>query len=191
MYGLTIAAGQLDPAALAANQVAAQLWAVTSYLCDGFADVGTMLGGAMVGRGDWADLRTLARLLVACGSVTGLVVGAVLGTSPTAIQHLFTRDPATLKHLNSGLWWLLVGMQPVNALVFVYDGLLYAVQAFAFKRNIVALGGFGVYLPVLLVAILGPTRATLLFVWLAYAGLTAVRFVGAVWQFGMLLRRPA
>eukprot|EP00045_Choanoeca_perplexa_P003682 m.32666 g.32666 ORF g.32666 m.32666 type:complete len:463 (+) comp12169_c0_seq1:3-1391(+) len=191
VYGLTIAAGQLDPAALAANQIAAQLWAVTSYLCDGFADVGTMLGGAMVGRGEWQDLRRLAQLIIQCGIVTGLVVGVTLGLAPDSIQHLFTHDTATLQHLNQGLWWLLVGMQPINSLVFVYDGLLYAVQAFAFKRNIVALGGFGVYLPVMLLTLIGPVPTTLLAIWIGYAGLTTLRFAGAIWQFGKLLEKAS
>eukprot|EP00730_Choanoeca_flexa_P002403 TRINITY_DN11036_c0_g1_i1.p1 TRINITY_DN11036_c0_g1~~TRINITY_DN11036_c0_g1_i1.p1 ORF type:complete len:457 (+),score=79.97 TRINITY_DN11036_c0_g1_i1:2-1372(+) len=187
LYGLTIAAGRIDPAALAANAIAAQLWAVTSYLCDGFADVGTMLGGDMYGRGDYQSLSLLARQLIVYGAVTGLLAAAALGGARRPIQELFTHDDLTLHHLNQGLWSLVVGMQPVNSLVFVYDGLLYAVQAFAFKRNIVAAGGIFVYLPTMLASML--TAPSLFLAWVAYAGLTAVRFLGAAWQFAVLVKR--
>ena len=48
------------------------------------------------------------------------------------------------------VWPLLSLMQPINSLVFVYDGLIYACQRFRYVRNVMVLGLAFVYTPVLL-----------------------------------------
>lgn len=159
---------------------------VTSYINDGFADVGTMLGGRLWGAAQMAPLRTLARRLLVMGLVVGVVALAVMLAGRRQIQSLFTHDPATLQQMNR-VWLLLSLMQPINAAVFVYDGLLYAMQAFAFKRNIVALATLGLYLPAIVWATL--YFQTLLAVWVAYALLTGCRCAGAVWKERDMIRR--
>ncbi|EDQ90639.1 uncharacterized protein MONBRDRAFT_24224 [Monosiga brevicollis MX1] len=184
-YCLGMAAGQLDLAALAAHQIISQLWNCTSYICDGFADVGTILGARCFGSNDMTSLRSLATQLLCLGFGIGTTVLVILCAARAPIQELFTSDEETLARLRS-TWWLLAGMQPINSLVFVFDGILYAVQAFAYKRNIVAAGGFLFYLPLILLAYF--QWHGLFFVWLAYAALTLCRFAGAIWKFVVLLR---
>ena len=159
---------------------------VTSYINDGFADVGTMLGGRLWGAAHMAQLRTLARRLLLMGLAVGLLALAVLLGLRPQVQRLFTHDSATRRAMD-GVWLLLSLMQPVNAAVFVYDGLLYAMQAFAFKRNIVALATLGFFLPAIAWAVL--YFRTLLAIWTAYALLTACRCAGAVWKERDMIRR--
>ena len=45
---------------------------------------------------------------------------------------------------------MLVLMQPCNAAVFVYDGLMLALQAFAFIRNLMLGATLGMFSPALL-----------------------------------------
>lgn len=178
-YSLAVVAARLGTAVLAAHQIVAQLWMVTSYINDGFADVGTMVGGRFWGAGRLEPLRQLARRLLLLGLSVGLVALTVLLAARHPLQRLFTHDVVTLQVVD-GVWLLLALMQPVNAAVFVYDGLLYAMQAFAFKRNIVALATLGLYLPAIAWAAL--YFHNLLAVWVAYALLTACRCAGAGWK---------
>ena len=65
-------------------------------------------------------------------------------------------------------------LQPVNALVFVYDGLIYAVRAFGFLRNALLLGVCCTFAPALALAkTLSPS--SLLAIWAAKAALNCWR----------------
>lgn len=65
-------------------------------------------------------------------------------------------------------------LQPVNALVFVYDGLIYAVRAFGFLRNALLLGVCCTFAPALALAkSLSPS--SLLAIWAAKAALNCWR----------------
>jgi hypothetical protein len=50
------------------------------------------------------------------------------------------------------VWHTLAYAQPLNALVFVYDGLIYAFQGFSFVRELMEVGVGFVFLPALAAA---------------------------------------
>ena len=52
VLAMTLAVAPLGAAALGAHAVVMQLWMVTSYIVDGFADVGTMMGSRLLGAGE-------------------------------------------------------------------------------------------------------------------------------------------
>jgi Na+-driven multidrug efflux pump len=62
----------------------------------------------------------------------GLAVGgasaATLWAGEARITAIFTSDPQAVAALRGPLWALLCVAQPINAAVFVYDGLMYATQ---------------------------------------------------------------
>ena len=79
--------------------------------------------------------------------------------------------------LRSG-WVLKALMQPINALVFVSDGLLFAHQAFGFIRNLMLIGVFGIFLPSLWLGY--STTHTLLSLWVAKSLLSSWRCLAAL-----------
>ncbi len=223
-------AGRLGTATLAAHQVVAQLWMLTSYVVDGFAVAGTVLGSRLAplgpagarepwrgarpgppGRrltgcqadaaaqtfcdlitqplpgyssvhalplgqlwtplsicsspGGWCARRAwcgffasgvcpaleapmrallsrrgrrrfarLARRVLLLGVAVGGGAGAALNAWRDPVIALFTGEPGAVAVLRGPVWALLCAMQPVNGAVFVYDGLLYATQSFAWVR---------------------------------------------------------
>lgn len=58
---LAVCAAQLGTSALAAHQVLLLLWMLTSYIVDGFADVGTMIGSKMLGAEAFHDFKVLTK----------------------------------------------------------------------------------------------------------------------------------
>lgn len=102
---------------------------------------------------------------------------------------LFTTDQAVIDILSGKLWFVLSIVQPINAAVFVYDGLLYASQSFAFVRNMMLAGFVVVFCPILAIANWG--LHTLWSVWAAKAALNTWRLCAAIWRIhGQLLHVP-
>ena len=127
VLAMMLAVAPLGTAAVGAHAVVMQLWMVTSYVVDGFADVGTMVGSRLLGGGESRAMRRLTVLLATLGLATGILAGALLFALQRPLIAAFTRHEATRTLLDGPLWLLLCALQPVNALVFVYDGILYAV----------------------------------------------------------------
>lgn len=80
-----------------------QLWFSISFLCDGFADVGTMLGSRLLGLGDEVGLAALSRRLSVCGLTVGMSMSAMLWFGRHSIAQLFTHDLAVQTTLEE-LW---------------------------------------------------------------------------------------
>ena len=183
LLSLTVAIAPLGTAALSAHAVILQLWMVTSYFVDGFADAGTMLGSKLLGENTAVSrrqMRWLTVIVALLGLGTGLAVSGALLALRDPIIGAFTRDPEASVALRSPLWLLLCALQPANALVFAYDGLLYATQSFRYVRNALTLGVVFVFAPSLVLAV--ELRHTLLCVWGAKAGLNLWRCVTALYR---------
>ena len=86
-----------------------------------------MIGGRLLGEQRHDVLSQLATRLCAVGVAAGILAALVLMTAKQFIIALFSRDPGVVAQL-SDVWLLTAAMQPINALVFVSDGLLFAHQ---------------------------------------------------------------
>ena len=90
-----------------------------------------MIGGRLLGGGHTRQMRRLTIILAALGLLTGLIVGGGLALLRKPLSIAFTKHEPTRILLTSGyLWPVLCILQPINSLVFVYDGLLYATRSF-------------------------------------------------------------
>ena len=70
-------------------------------------------------------------------------------------------------------------MQPINAIVYISDGILFAHQAFAYVRNLMLVGVCCLFGPFL---IIGYTMThTLLSIWIAKSTLSLWRSFAAFW----------
>ncbi|EOD28222.1 hypothetical protein EMIHUDRAFT_442977, partial [Emiliania huxleyi CCMP1516] len=174
VLALMVAVAPLGAATVGAHAVVLQLWMVTSYVVDGFADVGTMVGSRLLGAGEERHMRRLTATLLLLGLATGGVAACLMAALHDPLVAAFTRDSETRAMLHTPLWTLLCALQPVNALVFVYDGLIYAVRAFGFLRNALLLGVCCTFAPALALAkSLSPS--SLLAIWAAKAALNCWR----------------
>jgi Na+-driven multidrug efflux pump len=90
-------------------------------------------------------MRRLTVQLVALSFATGCIAAAALALFEQEFINLFTRDPVAITYLHQ-LWPVLVCLQPVNSLVFVYVPLLLLPHSIgttahrterSFKRRIV------------------------------------------------------
>ena len=88
-----------------------------------------MLGSRYLGASQSERMRGLTLRLAALGLITGIGAAGAMGAGRETLIRAFTRDGETAAQLRAA-WPLLCALQPINALVFVYDGLLYATMSF-------------------------------------------------------------
>ncbi|KAK3263912.1 hypothetical protein CYMTET_27316 [Cymbomonas tetramitiformis] len=143
----------------------------------GYADVGTMLGSRLLASTTEEAGRSMSRMtrrLLLLGVSTGLLAAGIFFGLRDSIIHVFAASAdAEVSHVLRGVWIILTALQPFNALVFVYDGLLYAAHSFVFVRNVFIIGVLGIFLPVLITADLH--FHTLAAIWSAKVGLNLWR----------------
>ena len=186
-FGSLVAASRLGTESLAAHSVVNQLWVLISYAVDGWAAAGIVLGSRLAAQAhDTLHARSAKRHLqllmvrvLSAGLLAGIFAGVVFSTWRNFIISLFTQDPEAVAVLCTGTWHVLVLAQPINGLVFVYDGLMYASQSFTFIRNYMILGFIVVFCPLLSLELVH-WRA-LWGVWVANAAINAWRAAGAAY----------
>ncbi len=166
----TAVAATLGAPALAAHQVATNVWTLLALGLDALAIAGQALTGAALGAGDVQGTRAATARMVRWGLGVGTVFGVILLLFGSLLGPLFSSDPAVRTALTGALVVAAV-MQPLAGYVFVLDGVLigagdgrflaYAsvAQTLAFAPIAVAIG------------VWGPTgTGGLVLLWTAFAG---------------------
>ena len=117
--------------AVAAHLVATQLWLFLALIVDALAVAGQAMVGRLRGAGDPRGAMRAADRLLAWGLGVGLFLA--LGFTATAewLPRLFTDDGATIAATRAVLPFV-IAMQPLNALVFVWDGIFIGAEAFRY-----------------------------------------------------------
>lgn len=126
------------------------------------------------------SLQILCRRLLLSGLAIGTAFGIVFFLAQSWLISLFTRSKDTIDILHYILWPLICIVQPLNSLVFVYDGLLYASQSFSYTRNVMLLGFFLVFCP--LISVVQLFVQALWGVWIAKAALNMCRLLGGIFR---------
>ena len=124
-------------------------------------------------------LRQLLRRLMLLAVGTGLGAMLLYSTCQSRIIGLFTSDADTRAVLAGRLWMVLSVVQPINAAVFVLDGVLYATQSFPFVAAMMAAGFAVVFSPLL--AVTQWRLHALWGIWAAKAALNLWRLASASW----------
>ena len=139
-------AARFGAAALAAHQIALQLWLFCALALDAVAIAAQALVGAALGAGDAAHAHWLAGRIALIGLVSGVVFGAVIGAGAGLLPRLLTTDPAVL-YQAAVAWPWFAAMQPVAGVVFALDGVLIGAGDARYMRNLTVVATLGGFLP--------------------------------------------
>lgn len=119
----TAVAARIGTADVAAHQVAFELWSTAALALDALAIAGQAMVGRRLGAGDVDGARAAGRRLLQLGVGAGVLAAAVFVATRGVLPELFTDDAEVASLAAFVLWWV-AGLQPLNAVVFVLDGLL-------------------------------------------------------------------
>jgi putative MATE family efflux protein len=175
----TSVASRMGAVPLAAHQVAFQLWSFLALSLDAVAIAAQAMIGRLLGAGDATGARDVSRRMVEWGLLAGVVLGGLVALLRPALAPLFSDDQAVI-HLTRQVLWVVAILQPLNAVVFVLDGVLIGAGDLRFLAGAMV-SSFAVYLPAAILA--GAAGGTLLWLWGAIALLMVARLVGVAWRF--------
>lgn len=173
------AASRISTEALAAHEIAFQLFMFTALALDSVAIAGQSMMGRFLGANDHDGAILAARRVLYWGVVIGLVAMVIFGVGAPFLPHLFTNDPAVVSLAIIALVHLAL-MQPLNGLVFALDGVLIGAGDMNFLARAMAVAA-AVFIPL---ALLVPAMGLGLgWLWGSIWVLMIVRGIGLWWRF--------
>jgi putative MATE family efflux protein len=175
----TAVASRLGTVPLAAHQIAFQLWSFLALTLDAVAIAAQIMVARLLGAGDAAAARAASRRMLEWGLVAGLVLGGLVALLRPVLGPLFSDDRAVID-LTLQVLWVVAALQPLNAVVFVLDGVLIGAGDLRFLAGAMV-AAFALFLPAAVLA--GAVGGTLLWLWAAVTLLMVFRLVGVGWRF--------
>jgi putative MATE family efflux protein len=182
----TAIAARIGDDDVAAHQIAFQVFLFLGLSLDALAIAGQAMVGRFLGADDAGEARVAARRMIEWGIAVGVVFAVLLALLRPVIVPLFTPDP-DVQDLALQVLLIVAAMQPLNAVVFVLDGVLIGAGDVTYLAAAMLVATLGVFAPAATaVLVLG---GGLLWLWGALAlwmgarcvGM-ATRFAGSRWQ---------
>lgn len=134
---------------IAAYTVAINIWFLGAFVIDGYASAGNILSGKLFGAKHYDTLLLLGNKLIKYGIIIGVLMMVVGFIIYYPLGTVFSKDPEVLKELYN-VFWLVLVMQPLCALAFIYDGIFKGLGKMKYLRNVLILSTFLVFVPTLL-----------------------------------------
>ena len=169
----TAVATRIGVTAVAAHQVANQLWMFLALVVDALAISAQTLVARHLGAGDVDEARAVSDRLLQWGLGIGLVLAGLFFAARPWLPGLFVDDPETIAPLLD-VFVFVACLQPLNGLVFVWDGIYMGAESFGYlaKAMVVSAAAAG-----LVLALVQPMEWGLTGVWWGLTTLMLVRLV--------------
>ncbi|OIQ23417.1 MATE family efflux transporter [Lacinutrix sp. MedPE-SW] len=133
---------------IAAYTIAINLWFLGAFLIDGYASAGNILSGKLLGGKEYSKLISLSNKLIKYGIIVGIIMACIGSLFYLSIGKIFTKQPEVLKQFYS-VFWLVLAMQPLCALAFIFDGMFKGLGKMKDLRNLLLIATFLVFIPAL------------------------------------------
>ena len=172
-------AARLGPIPIASHQVVMQLWLLSSLLIDSLAVAGQSLVAVEKGRGDVFTARQVSNRLLQLGVGGGIFLSVAFWAVHPYIPGIFTNDAQVISATEEILP-LAVAMLPINAAVYVFDGILVGSSDFKWMAGAMLISAAAA---VALLFGVEPMNSGLPGVWEALAVLMTGRLVTLVWRY--------
>lgn len=135
---------------IAAQTIAFQIWLFFAFFIDGYASVGNIVSGKLLGEKDYKNLWKLSVVLTKYAVIIALLLSVVCFAFYKPIGQLFTKETIVLDSFYS-IFWIVILMQPLNAIAFVFDGLFKGLAEAVILRNTLLIATFLGFIPALLI----------------------------------------
>jgi len=135
---------------IAAQTIAFQIWLFFAFFIDGYASVGNIVSGKLLGENNYKSMWNLSTKLTRYSVVVSLLLVSVCFVLYKPIGLLFTQDRDVLASFYS-IFWIVLVMQPINAVAFVFDGIFKGLAEAVILRNLLLVATFFGFVPALLI----------------------------------------
>ena len=127
----TAVAARVGVTAVAAHQVAHQLWLFLALVVDALAVAAQALVSKHLGADDPATAHAVSDRLFQWGLLVGIALGAGFFLLRPVLPQFFSNDPDTIAALLE-VYLFVALLQPLNGLVFVGDGIYMGAEEFPY-----------------------------------------------------------
>ena len=133
---------------IAAYTIGINIWFLGAFIIDGYASAGNILSGKLLGSQSYGNLISLGNILIKYGIVCGIFLAAVGALFYYPIGRIFTSEIMVLEKFYE-VFWIILAMQPLCALAFIFDGMFKGMGRMKFLRNVLLLATGLVFVPTL------------------------------------------
>lgn len=134
---------------IAAYTIVINLWFFAAFAVDGYASAGNILSGKLFGAKQFETLVELSQRLTKKALIVGLLMAGLGGLFYKSVGTMFTSDPNVLADFYE-VFWIVLAMQPLCAITFVFDGIFKGLGKMKALRNVLFAATFLVFIPALL-----------------------------------------
>ena len=165
---------------IGAHTIAINVWLFTAFFIDGYGGAGNIIGGRLLGAKSYKTLWILAKKVSYYGIFVSFALMIINTVFYTEIGMIFSRDTATLDIFYS-MFFIVILVQPFNAIAFVFDGLFKGLGEMKYLRNTLLIATFLCFIPVLYLTKYFDLK--LYGIWIAFAVWAIVRGLLLVLKF--------
>ena len=134
---------------IAAYTITLNIWLLAAFMIDGYSSAGNILSGKLLGAKNYSSLIQLSKKLFKYGVVTGCITAFIGFIFYNFIGTIFTKEALVLEQFYS-VFWIVLAMQPLCAITFIYDGMFKGMGEMKYLRNLLLLSTALVFIPTLL-----------------------------------------
>lgn len=136
---------------IAAQSILMNIWLFFSFFIDGYANAGNAIGGKLLGARDYKSLWELSKKISKYSVFIAFILMGICALFYDEIGLIFNKEDSVLV-LFSSVFWLVLLMQPVNAIAFMFDGIFKGLGEAKYLRNLLLAATFLGFTPALLIA---------------------------------------
>ncbi|MEM6514589.1 MAG: MATE family efflux transporter [Bacteroidota bacterium] len=133
---------------IAAYTIGINLWFLGAFMIDGYASAGNILSGKLLGSKSYGQLISLSNKLIKYGIFCGIILATVGAIFYFPIGRIFIDEAIVLDKFYE-IFWIILAMQPLCALAFIFDGMFKGMGKMKYLRNLLLLSTGLVFLPIL------------------------------------------
>ena len=134
---------------IAAYTIAINIWFFFAFFIDGLSSAGNILSGKIYGAKDYKTLKKLANKLLVWSILLGILLAVISGLFYYPIGKIFIKENAVLVVFYN-IFWIVLVMQPVNGIAFIFDGIFKGLGYMKYLRNVLLMATFIGFVPVIL-----------------------------------------
>ncbi|SFJ06673.1 MATE family efflux transporter [Myroides guanonis] len=134
---------------IAAQSILMNIWLFFSFFIDGYASAGNAMAGKLVGQNNYMGLWNLSKRISRYSIIVSVVLILLCAVFYKPIGLLFNQDPEVI-HIFTTVFWIVLIMQPINTLAYIYDGIFKGMGDAKLLRNNLFFATFCGFIPTLL-----------------------------------------
>lgn len=135
---------------IAAQSILMNIWLFFAFFIDGYANAGNAIGGRLLGARDYNSLWELSKKISFYSVTIALILMGICALFYDEIGLIFNKETSVLI-LFSSVFWVVLLMQPVNAIAFMFDGIFKGLGEAKYLRNVLLVATFLGFTPALLI----------------------------------------